>query len=274
MSKTTIIQPPKRFISLVSWSELWAYRDLLMFLTWRDIKARYAQSVLGIGWAVIQPLFQMLVFTLVLGKMAGIPSDGAPYAIFAFVGLLPWTFFANALTGSSGSLIANAGMLNKIYFPRLVMPLSATIAKMMDFVIASLILIFLLIFYQKLPSIYVLYAPLLILILFMTAVGIGCFLTALAIQYRDIQYAMGFGVQLAMYASPVVYSSTLVPLEWRGLYAMNPMVGVIEGFRSIFLNTIEFPLTWVLQGFVVSVILFICGILFFASRERVFADVA
>lgn len=274
MPDTTIIEPRKGLLSAINWRDLWAYRDLLRFLVWRDIKARYAQSVLGIGWAVIQPLFQMVVFTLVLGKLAGVPSDGAPYAVFSFVALVPWTFFSNALTGSSNSLIANAGMLSKVYFPRLVIPLSATFAKLVDFAIAFGILIVLLAIYREVPSTEIVHLPWLICILILAATGAGCWLTTLAIQYRDIQYAMAFGVQLAMYGSPVVFSTSLIPEKWQIWFALNPMVSVIEGFRAIFLQTRTFPYEWAIVGTIVSILLFTSGLIFFSARERLFADVA
>ncbi|MGB0371595.1 MAG: ABC transporter permease [Opitutales bacterium] len=272
--ETTIIESRKGLLPSFRFKELYNYRDLLVFLVLRDIRARYAQSLLGVGWAVIQPVFQMVVFTIILGRLAGVPSDGAPYAIFSFVALVPWTFFANSLTGSSNSLVANAGMLSKVYFPRLVIPLSAMLAKLVDFLIAFAVLGVLLVYYGQAPSWDIVYLPWLILVLVLCSTGVGFWLTALSIQYRDVQYAMGFGVQLAMYGSPVVFSASLVPEEWQSVFALNPMVGVIEGFRSIFLQTIDFPFSWVAMGTCISSLIFVSGWIFFVSRERIFADVA
>lgn len=254
--------------------EIVRFRDLLWFLTWRDIRARYAQSVLGIGWAVIQPVFQMIVFTIILGRLAGIPSDGAPYALFSFVALVPWTFFSNSLTGATQSLIANSGMLGKVYFPRIVLPLSAVAGKSVDFMIASVVLGMMLIWFGMTPGISLIALPVLILITVMTACGLGFWLSALAVQYRDVAYSLQFFVQIGMYVSPVVYATSMVPPIWQPVYTLNPMVGVIEGARSMLLGTIPFPTLWVVQGALISLALFLSGLLFFRRQERFFADVA
>jgi len=258
----------------VNMKELIHYRDLLWFLTVRGIKAKYAQSILGVSWAVIQPLFSTLVFTIIFGNLARIDSNGVPYFLFSLVGLVPWTFFANTLTDSSSSLITNAAMINKVYFPRLVLPLSAIFSKGLDFLIGFVLLIIFLVVYQFTPSAEIILLPWLILVLLMTSLGIGMILSAMAVQYRDVKHAMTFAVQLLMYAAPVVYPTTNVPEQYQWAYALNPMVGVIEGFRAIFLHTISFPYQWVLIGTVISVSLFVFGLFYFRKMERVFADVA
>lgn len=258
----------------VNLKELARYRDLLWFLTIRGIKAKYAQSVLGVSWAVIQPLFSTLVFTIIFGNLARIDSNGVPYFLFSLVGLVPWTFFANTLTDSSNSLITNAAMINKVYFPRLVLPLSAIFSKGIDFIIGFAMLIIFLVVYRITPSWAVVMVPWLILVLLFTSLGLGMILSAMAVQYRDVKHAMTFAVQLLMYAAPVVYPTTNVPGQYQWIYALNPMVGVIEGFRSVFLRTIDFPYEWVIMGTITSIILFIFGVFYFKRMERVFADVA
>lgn len=259
---------------LVDFGELYRYRDLLWFLTWRNIKVLYAQSIIGIGWAVLQPLFSMLVFTLVFGMFAKMNSDGVPYALFSFCALVPWSYFSNALLDSGNSLVSQADMLSKVYFPRLVLPLSSVLSKLVDLVIALGVLFGLMVIYQRVPRWEIIFLPLLILIMTMTAAGMGMFLTSLAIQYRDIKHAMNFIVQLLMYSAPVVYPTTLVP-EWlQPYYAMNPMVGVIEGFRAALLGTREMPWMWIATGGLTSVLIFVIGLFQFRKQERVFADVA
>jgi lipopolysaccharide transport system permease protein len=259
---------------LIDFGELYRYRDLLWFLTWRNIKVLYAQSVIGIGWAVLQPLFSMLVFTLVFGMFAKMSSDGVPYALFSFCGLVPWSYFSNALLDSGNSLVNQADMLSKVYFPRLVLPLSSVLSKLVDLVIALGVLFGMMLLYQRVPSVQIIFLPILIAIMTMTAAGMGMFLTSMAIQYRDIKHAMSFIVQLLMYAAPVLYPTTLVPDWLQPFYAINPMVGVIEGFRASLLGTREMPWQWILTGAVSSLVIFATGLLQFRKQERVFADVA
>jgi len=268
----TVIEPPSGW-QLVDWRELWQYRDLLYFLVWRDIKTRYAQSILGVGWAVIQPVFTMIVFTVVFGNLAGISSDDVPYAIFSYTALVPWTYFASSLTSSSGSLIGAAGMITKVYFPRLVIPIAPVLAKLLDFAIAMLILLGLMLWFRTPPTIWALTLPLLVLLMMLSAAGMGMWLTALAIQYRDIKYGLNFGVQLLMYASPVVYPASKVPEQFRLLYGLNPMAGVIEGFRSALLGTNPMPWDLLAMGSAIAVVLAISGAMYFGRMERVFADV-
>lgn len=258
----------------IDWKELIHYRDLLWFLTLRGIKAKYAQSVLGVSWAVIQPLFSTLVFTIVFGNLARIDSNGVPYFLFSFTAMVPWTFFSSTLTDSANSLLTNASMINKVYFPRLVLPLSSIFSKGVDFVIAFVLLIGFLVAYRIMPGWEIVWLPWLILVLLLTSLGIGMILSAMAVQYRDVKHAMTFAVQLLMYGAPVVYPTTNVPEAWRTLYSLNPMVGVIEGFRSVFLHTVAFPYAWLTVGTITGLVLFIGGLFYFRKMERLFADVA
>jgi len=258
----------------IDWKELYEYRDLLTFLVWRNIKVRYAQSAIGIGWAVVQPVASMLVFTVIFGNLVGVESDGSAYGVFAFVALVPWTYFASCLTEGTASMASNANMISKIYFPRLILPLAIIGARMVDFLIAMVILALLLLFNGIVPNAGILMLPFLVVVLTMSATGLGLWLTALAIQYRDIQYGMTFGVQMLMYAAPVVYPASLIPERYQLLYALNPMVGVIEGFRAALLSTRAMPWDFIAIGTVVSIVLFISGMLYFRRKEHVFADVA
>jgi lipopolysaccharide transport system permease protein len=271
---SVVIIEPRSGWRLVDWRELRDYRDLFYFLVWRNIKVRYAQSAIGIGWAVIQPLFYMVVFTVVFGRLARIDSDGVPYAIFAFAALVPWTYFANAVSEGTASLIGNAGMISKIYFPRLILPMSLVIARLVDFAIALVILAVLLLWYGMVPNWGILALPLLILLMVLTAAGLGLWLTALAVQYRDVNYAIGFGMQLLMYAAPVVYPASLVPERYQLFYAINPMVGVIEGFRAALLGTRNMPWDFIAVGALTAVTVAISGMFYFRRKEQIFADVA
>ena len=267
-----VIQPKSGW-RVIDFGELWRYRDLFYFMVWRDIKARYAQSVLGVGWAVVQPLFLMVVFTIVFGRLAKLSSDGAPYAIFSYTALVPWTYFANALTDATGSLIQSANMLSKVYFPRLILPLTSILGRLVDFGIAMILVFGLMAWFRTAPTIWVLVLPLLIVLMMLTAAGLGMWLTALAIQYRDIKYGINFVVQLLLYCAPVVYPASLIPDRYRLLYGVNPMVGVIEGFRSALLNTNPMPWDLVAVESVTALIIAASGALYFRRMERVFADV-
>ncbi|MCH2320318.1 MAG: ABC transporter permease [SAR202 cluster bacterium] len=258
---------------LVDLRDLWYYRDLLYFLVWRDIKVRYAQSVLGVGWAVIQPVFLMIVFTLVFGRLARLDSDGAPYAIFSYVALVPWTYFSNALTDSTTSLVQNSALITKVYFPRIILPLSSILSKLIDFTIALGLVIGLLVWYKTVPNVGVAVIPLLVLLMILTAAGLGIWMASLAIQYRDIKYALTFIIQMLMFASPVVYPLNMVPERYQILYSLNPMVGVIEGFRSAFLATNPMPWNLIGIGFCVAIALLVAGTFYFRRNEESFADV-
>lgn len=269
-----VVIEPREGMRLIDLKELREYQDLFFFLIWRSIKVRYAQSAIGIGWAVIQPVFSMLVFTIIFGNLANIESDGVPYAVFSFAALVPWTYFSNAVSEGTSSLVAEANMISKVYFPRVILPLASVAAKLVDFSIAMILLAGLMIFYQIIPTVWVLFLPLLIIMMMITAAGIGMWLTALAIQYRDVKYAMGFVLQLLMYAAPVVYPTSLIPDEFRIAYAINPMVGVIEGFRSVLLGTIPVPWDLIVTGFISSIVIAASGMVYFLGKERIFADVA
>ena len=266
-----IINPKSRYFP--NFKEILEYKDLLYFLILKDIKARYAQSVIGIGWAIIQPLFFMLVFTVIFGKLAKIDSEGVPYQIFSFTALVPWTFFSNAMADSSNSLSANLSLITNIYIPRILIPLSVTIGKFIDFIISFCILIILLIFYDYLPDEKILLIFMYVFLMFISAFAFGLLLGTMAIQYRDIKYALPFGIQLFMYASPVAYSTNMLPQKYHIIYSLNPMVTVIEGFRNIFLNTGNINLEMIVVSFLTSFLLLIIGIVYFSKTERIFADV-
>ena len=266
-----IINPKSRYFP--NFKEILEYKDLLYFLILKDIKARYAQSVIGVGWAIIQPLFFMLVFTVIFGKLAKIDSEGVPYQIFSFTALVPWTFFSNAMSDSSNSLSANLALITNIYIPRILIPLSVTIGKFIDFFISFLILNGLLVFYQYLPDQKILLIFMYIFLMFMSAFAFGLILGTMAIQYRDIKYALPFGIQLFMYASPVAYSTNMLPEKYHVIYALNPMVTVIEGFRNIFLNTGNISFEMIVVSFSTSFLLMLIGVVYFSKTERIFADV-
>jgi lipopolysaccharide transport system permease protein len=256
------------------WRDLWRYRELFFFLAWRDILVRYKQTVIGIVWALGRPLITMMVFTLVFSKLAKLPSEGVPYPILVFAALLPWQFFSSAFSGAGDSLISNAGMISKVYFPRLVIPASAVIVSFVDFLISGIILVGLMIWYGFAPNLRMLTLPLFIFVAFAAAMGAGLWIAALNVKYRDFRIIVPFVVQFGLYVSPVGFSSSIVPEQWRLLYSMNPMVGVIDGFRWAILggNT---QLYW--PGFMLSLalvtIIFITGIIHFRKTEKTFADV-
>lgn len=256
------------------WLDLWRYRELFYFLAWRDILVRYKQTVIGIAWALIRPFLTMLVFTVVFGKLAKLPSEGVPYPILVFAAMLPWQFFSNALSEASNSLVGNANLISKVYFPRLIIPASSVITSFVDFLISGAILVALMVWYQFVPGWRVFYLSVFIGIAFAAAMGAGLWLTALNVKYRDFRYIVPFIVQFGLYVSPVGFSSSIVPGKWRLLYSLNPMVGVIDGFRWALLggeSKIYMP------GFVLSmaivVALLITGILYFRKTEKSFADV-
>ena len=268
----TIIEPKRGWIP-IDLREIWNYRELLYFLTKRDIKVRYKQTVLGGLWAIIQPVFTMIVFTLFFGRLAKMPSDGIPYPIFVYAGLLPWTYFANALSTSGNSLVGSANLITKVYFPRLIIPASASMAGLLDFFIAMLVMGAMMIYYQFVPSIGILLFPFLVGLTFLCAVGVGLWLSALNVQYRDIRYVIPFLVQLWMFVSPVIYPISMVPQKYQWLLALNPMGGVIEAYRASLLG--HMPINWFLLGLstVIIIILFLSGLYYFRRMEKTFADV-
>lgn len=272
--KDEIVIKPLKGWQVVDLRELLHYKDLLYFLVIRGIKAKYAQSVLGVGWAIIQPLVQTLVFTLIFGNLARLSSDGEPYILFSFLAMVPWNYFANILTEGSNSLIENKNLLSKVYFPRIILPLSAVFSKLLDFAIGLMVLVGFLLYYEVVPTINILFFPLLVLILILTSLGSSMILSALVVQYRDIQYASTFLVRILMYSAPVVYSIEIIPASYRLVYSLNPMVGVIEGMRASFLISKSMPWDIIALGGCVSLILFIVGVFYFKRMERTFADLA
>jgi lipopolysaccharide transport system permease protein len=266
------IQPTFGWASL-KLGELWDYRELLYFLVWRDIKLRYKQTELGIAWALIQPLFTMVVFSLLFGKFAKIPSDGLPYPVFSFTALVPWIFFANGLTQCSNSLVGNSNLITKVYFPRLMVPISAVLSGALDFGLAFLVLIGML-FYYGIPLTTAIFClPLFLLLALITALGAGLWFAALSVKYRDVRFVVPFIVQIWMFATPIVYSSTLMPGGWRILYGLNPMVGVIEGFRWMLLGAQTHPTPMIALSAGIAVSTLICGAFYFRRVEKTFADV-
>ena len=266
------IEPPRGWIPL-DLRDLWEYRELLYFLAWRDIKVRYKQTVLGASWAILQPFFTMVVFSLFFGKLAGIPSEGVPYPIFSYAALVPWQFFANGLTSSSDSIVSSANLIRKVYFPRLVIPSAAIASGLVDFFLAFLVLLGMMAFYGIVPTINVLWLPLLLLLALVTSLGAGLWLTAMNVQFRDVRYAVPFLVNAWMFATPIAYPSSLLDEPWRTLYGINPMVGVVEGFRWALLATDTQPGSMVLVSAVVAVILLVSGAYYFRRMEKTFADV-
>lgn len=253
-------------------SELWAYRELLFFLTWRDIRVRYKQAVLGMGWVVLQPLLMTLVFTVFLGVIVRVPSDNVPYPLFAYSGLLLWTFFSGAISGSGNSLIGNTHLITKVYFPRLLIPLASILARMVDLLVALIMLIGLMIYYRTGVSTGLLMAPLLIVLLALLALGLGMWTSALNVKYRDVGLALPVFIQLWMFVSPVVYPLTLVPERWRLLYSLNPLVGIIEGFRAaLFGKSFNWPALGI--STIVTLALLLYAGFVFKRREKTFADI-
>ena len=277
-SAPTIVIEPKKGWQLIDWKEIKEYKDLFYFLVLRDIKALYKQTVLGFAWAIIRPVFSMIVFSVVFGGLAKVPSDGIPYPIFSYVALIPWTYFSTAVTFSTQSLITGKEIFTKVYFPRLIIPLTPVLSKLVDFFIAFVILFGLMAWYKIVPTINILWIPLLIILMMLTASGIGMWLSALAIQYRDIPHGIQFLSQLLMYAAPVVWPVSLISEKFgesaKMIYGLYTMAGVIEGFRSSLLGHNPMPWDLIGMGTLTAVILFITGALYFKRKERIFADVA
>jgi len=267
------IEPSKGWVSL-KLRELWEYRELLYFLTWRDIKVRYKQTVLGAAWAIIQPFFTMVVFSLFFGGLAKVPSDDVPYPIFSYAALVPWTFFAYGLQQSSNSLVSSANLLKKIYFPRLVIPISSVISGVVDFVLAFVVLLLMMLVYGIFPTISVVFLPFFLLLAFVTSLGVGMWLSAMNVQFRDVRYTIPFLTQFWMFATPIAYPSSLIENDLlRALYGINPMTGVVEGFRWALLNTDTAPGPIVIVSSAVAVGLLVSGMYYFRRMEKTFADV-
>lgn len=266
-----VIEPPRGWQAL-ELGDLWKYRELLYFLTWRDIKVRYKQTVLGATWAVLQPLLTMVVFSLIFGQLAKLPSEGIPYPIFTFTGLLPWQLFAFALTNSSNSLVGSQSLVSKVYFPRLVIPIASVLPGLVDFAISFVVLLAMMVFYRTPLTMRVLALPVFLLLALASAIAVGLWLSAMNVRYRDIRYVVPFLTLFWQYATPVAYSSSLIPAKWRLFYGLNPMTGVVEGFRWALLGTGEVGgLLWV--SVIIILLLLISGLLYFKRMETSFADV-
>lgn len=269
-----VVIEPRGSLKALDLQEFWAYRELLYFLTWRDVKVRYKQTLLGVAWAVIQPLFTMVIFTFFFGRLAGLDqrTGGVPYPLFAYAGLLPWTFFANALTSSGNSLVGSANLITKVYFPRMIVPTAAVAAGLIDFAIGFLLLIPLMIYYQVPPSLNLLILPLLVMLLTILATALGMWLSALNVKYRDIRFALPFLIQLWMFVSPIIYPASILPAKWRWLLDLNPLTGIIEGFKSALFGH---PFDW--GSLTISAVLTLVALVYaafsFSRVERRFADI-
>lgn len=266
------IEPRRGWISL-GVAELWEYRELFYFLTWRDIKVRYKQTVLGASWAVIQPVVMMVIFSVFFGRLAGVPSDGIPYPIFSFAALVPWTFFSNGLNHSAISLVGNANLIKKVYFPRLIVPIASVLSGMIDFVLAFVILFLMMFYYGIYPTVNVIWLPFLMLLALITALGVGLWLSAMNVQFRDVKHTLPFLIQLWLFATPIAYSSTLLDEPWRTIYGLNPMVGVVEGFRWALLGVEANSANLIVVSVIVAIVILISGLYNFRRMERTFADV-
>lgn len=256
----------------IDFQELKHYRDLFVFLVWRNIKVVYAQTILGFSWAILQPLFQIVIFSIIFGRVAKVPSEGVPYFLFSTVAVIPWTYMSQAMTGASTSLVQGSGMLGKIYFPRLLFPVTPVLAKMVDFLISMTIVVIVMLYYRVMPTWNLLWVPVFIVMMISIPLGIGLWLSALAIRYRDVQHAMQFIVRMLIYSAPILYSASSIPQAYRFLYSLNPIVGVIEGFRACMLGK---PVPWVFiwPGMITASLLLVTGVFYFRRMERIFADV-
>ena len=266
-----VIQPSKR-LSLLNLKDIWAYRELLFFLTWRDVKVRYKQTALGAAWAILQPLFMMIIFTIFFGRLAGVASAGIPYPLFALAGLVPWTFFANAITASGNSLVGSANLITKVYFPRLIVPAAAMLAGLVDFVLAFVLLCLLMLYYRVTLTVQVLFLPVLVLLTALFALGVGTWMSALNVKYRDVRFALPFIIQLWLFVSSVILPSSSVPEKWRWLLLLNPMSAIIEGYRSALFGL---PFDWPALGIasVLTVAVLLYSLYSFGRVERSFADI-
>lgn len=267
-----IVIEPKSGWQILNLKELKEYRDLFYFLTWRNIKVVYAQTVLGFSWAILEPLIQILLFTVIFGKIAQIETDGIPYFLFSSVAIVPWSYMSQAMTQSCDSLVAGQNLLSKIYFPRLIFPISPAISKLLDFMISMVIVLGVLLYYRVMPTWNLLLFPLLVIFMISMVIGFGMLSSALAIRFRDVRLAMPFFIRMFMYSAPIVYSASSIPETYRFIYSMNPLVGIIEGFRACLLGT-AVPWASIGMGMATSVILFLTGALYFKRMERVFVDV-
>jgi lipopolysaccharide transport system permease protein len=266
-----VIQPSNRW-SILSFKDIWAYRELLFFLTWRDVKVRYKQTALGAAWAILQPLFMMIIFTIFFGRLAGVASAGIPYPLFALAGLVPWTFFANAITASGNSLVGSANLITKVYFPRLIVPAAAMLAGLVDFLLAFMMLVLMMVYYRVTVTVQILMLPVLILLTALFSLGVGTWMSALNVKYRDVRFALPFLIQLWLFVSSVILPSTSIPQKWRWLLMLNPMSGIIEGYRAaLFGLPFDWPALGVASALTIVVLLY--AIYAFGRVERSFADI-
>ena len=266
------IQPTRGWTSL-KLREVWDHRELTSIFIWRDIKVRYRQTVVGALWAIIQPLLTMVIFSVFFGRLAHIPSDDIPYPIFSYAALVPWTFFANSINQASNSLVNNAEMIKKIYFPRLTMPIASVLGGLVDFILAFIILLLMMLYYGFVPTVNILWFPFFVLLAMMTALGVSLWLAAMNVQFRDVRYMVPFIIQAWLFATPVAYPSSLLSEPWHTIYGLNPMVGVVEGFRWALLGTGTGPGPMVFVSFFVALVLLISGVYYFRRVEKIFADV-
>ena len=270
--KERVIEPSRGWLGL-QLNELWEYHELLFFLTWRDMKVRYKQTILGAAWAIIQPFFTMVIFSLFFGHLAKVPSDGIPYPIFSYAALVPWQFFAAGLGQGANSLVGSAHMLRKIYFPRMVMPVAAIFSNLIDFALAFIVLLGIMVYYGIGPNANVAWLPFFLLLALITALGAGLWLAVMNVQFRDIRYAVPFIIQFWFFATPITYPSSLLEEPWRTIYGLNPMAGVVEGFRWALLGTNQPPGLMTAVSAVAAVCLLVSGLFYFRRMERTFADV-
>ncbi len=271
-TSTLILEPSKGFVG-VNLRDVWAYRELLYFLIWRDVKVRYKQTALGATWAILQPVMTMVVFSVFFGRLAKMPSDGIPYPVFAFTALLPWQLFAYALSESGNSLVASQSLITKVYFPRLVIPIAAVLAGLVDFAIAFAVLLALMWYYGIVPTAATALLPLFVVLAIATALAVGLWLSSLNVKYRDVRYTIPFLTQFWLFATPVAYPSSLVPGRWRALFGLNPMAGVVEGFRWALLGKAQGPGSLLVVSIVAVVALLVGGLVYFRQTEKTFADV-
>lgn len=265
------IAPSKGWVSL-KLRELWEYRELGYFLIWRDIKVRYKQTALGAAWAIIQPVSTMLVFSLFFGKLAKMPSDGIPYPVFSFAALVPWSFFAQGLGAASSSLVGSSNLIKKVYFPRLIFPITGVLSGIVDFTLSLLVLLVMMAYYGIMPSLNVLWLPLFLLLAAVSSLGVGLWLAALNVKYRDVRYILGFVIQIWMFATPIAYPSSLLSEPWRTLYGLNPMVGVVEGFRWALLDSTTAPGPIIAASSLAAMLTLVSGAFYFRRMEKTFAD--
>lgn len=268
----TVIEPAGKLI-LPKFRDLWAYRDLLVFLAWRDIALKYKQTVLGAAWAVLQPLLQTLIFTVIFGRFAKLESDGLPYALFVFSGLVLWQFFSAVLQRVSGSLVSNSGLLSKIYFPRLIIPAATAVPSLLDLAVSFVVLLGMALYFRQLPTLTIVFIPVVVVLTLVVALGIGLILAALNVRHRDVSYVLPFAIQVWLFSSPVLYAASLVPVRWRPLFDLNPIVGLLDAFRWSVFGTGSFPARGLLIVTLEGAVLLFAGIAYFSHTEETFADV-